>query len=69
MLLQPGNDAASIKATQDYQDGKGFTLMTKESTAALHPVCFGARKCRGNEVCLHSHLGKCFADDYAINKN
>ncbi len=69
VLLQPGNDAASIKASQDYRDGKGFTFMTKELTAALYPVCFGAWKCRGNEVCLHSHLGKCFAGDYAINKN
>jgi hypothetical protein len=42
--------------------------MTKESTAALHPVCFGVWKCRGNEVCLHSYLGECFAGDYTINK-
>jgi hypothetical protein len=42
--------------------------MTKESSATLHPVCFGARKCRGNKVWLHSHLSKCFAGDYAINK-
>jgi hypothetical protein len=69
VLLQPGNDAALIKALQDYRDGKGYTFMTKESTAALHPICFSARKCRGNKVCLHSYLGKCFAGDYAINKN
>jgi hypothetical protein len=43
--------------------------MMKESTAALYLFCFGARKCRGNEVHLHSHLGKCFTGDYAINKN
>jgi hypothetical protein len=42
--------------------------MTKELSATLHPVCFGARKCHGNKVWLHSHLGKCFAGDYAINK-
>ncbi len=43
--------------------------MTKESTFALDTVCLGAWKCRGNEVRLHSYLGKCFASDYAINKN
>jgi hypothetical protein len=68
VLLQPGNDVASLKASQDYREGKGFTFMTKDSTAVLHPVCFGARKCRGNEVRLHSHLGECFAGDYGINK-
>ena len=42
--------------------------MTEESKAVLHPVCFGARKCRGNEVRLHFHLGECFVGDYGINK-
>jgi hypothetical protein len=41
--------------------------MTKDSQAVLHPICFGARKCRGNEVRLHSHLAECFAGDYSIN--
>jgi hypothetical protein len=41
--------------------------MTKELLATLHPICFGARKCHGNKVWLHSHLGECFAGDYAIN--
>jgi hypothetical protein len=69
VLLQPVNDDTSIKASQDYRDGKGFSFMTKDSPAVLHPVCFGAWKCHGNEVWLHSHLGKCFACDYGINKN
>ncbi len=69
VLLQPGNNNASIKALQDYRDGTGFSFMTKDSPAVLHPVCFGARKCCGNEVQLHSYLGKCFAGDYRINKN
>ena len=30
---------------------------------------FGGRQCRGNEIRLHSHLGECFAGDWAINKN
>ncbi len=68
VLLQPGSNDASTQAAQDYLDGKAFTFMTKGSVATLHPVCFGARKCRGNEVRRHSHLGKCFAGDYAINK-
>jgi hypothetical protein len=43
--------------------------MSKESSAAVRPVAFGGRRCRGNEVRLHSHLGECFAGDWAINKN
>ena len=42
--------------------------MTKGSKAILHPVCFGARRTRGNEIRLHSHLGEGFSGDYAINK-
>ena len=61
VLLQSGNDDASIQASQDYQDGKGFTFMTKDSKAVLHPICFGAQKCHSNKVRLHSHLGECFA--------
>jgi hypothetical protein len=68
VLLQPSNDEASTQAALNYRNGKGFSFMTKESTAHLHPVCFGARKCRRNKVRLHSHLGKCFAGNYAINK-
>jgi hypothetical protein len=68
VLLQPGNNDASIQAAQNFWNGKAFLFMTKESLDTLTPVFFGARKCRGNEVRLHSHLGKSFADDYAINK-
>jgi hypothetical protein len=68
VLLQPGNDDASIQASQDYWEGKGFSFMTTESSATIHPICFGARKCRGNKVWLHSHMGQCFAGDYAIKK-
>jgi hypothetical protein len=68
VLLQPGNDEASVRAAQDYRAGKGFSFMTKGSTATLRPICFGARKTRGNEVRLHSHLGEGFPGDYAINK-
>ena len=52
----------------DCLNGKGFTFMTKDSKAILHPVCFGAHCTRGNEVQLHSHLSEGFSGDYAINK-
>ncbi len=68
VLLQLGNDKASTHTLLGYWDGKSFSFMTKESTALLHPVCFGAWKCRSNGVRLHSHLGECFAGVYAINK-
>ncbi len=68
MLCQPASDDATLKAVQEYWDGKGFLFMTKSSSTILHPVCFGARRSRGNEVRLHSHLGEGFAGDYAINK-
>ena len=68
VLLQPANDAAYANAAKDYLDGKGFTFMTKGSKAILHPVCFGARRTRGNEIRLHSHLGEGFSGDYATNK-
>jgi hypothetical protein len=42
--------------------------MTNTSLAVLHPVSFGARQCRGNEVRLHSHLEQGFAGDWAMNK-
>ncbi len=68
ILLQPGNDEASVRAAQDYRASKGFSFMTKGSQATLRPICFGARQSRGNEVRLHSHLGEGFSGDYAINK-
>jgi hypothetical protein len=68
VLCQPASDEAMLKAVQDYRDGKGFSFKTRSSSAVLHPVCFGAYRSRGNEVWLHSHLGKGFAGDYAINK-
>ncbi len=58
VLLQPGNNEASVRAAQDYRAGKGFSFMTKGSQATLQPICFGARQSRGNEVKLHSHLGE-----------
>jgi hypothetical protein len=41
MLLQPGNNDASIKASQEYREGKGVSFMTKDFPAVLHHVCLG----------------------------
>ena len=42
VLCQPASDDATLKAVQEYWDGKGILFMTKSSSAVLHPVCFGA---------------------------
>jgi hypothetical protein len=68
MVCQPGNDEASNTAMHAYQSGEGFSFMTTSSTAVLHPVAFGSRRCRGNKVRLHSHLGEGFSRDFAMNK-
>jgi hypothetical protein len=44
-----------------YQSGSDFAFMGKEMKGVLRPVAFGGRSCRGNEICLHSHLGEGFA--------
>jgi len=68
VLCQLASEKATLKAVKDYRDGKGFSFMTRSSSAVLHPICFGARRSCGNEVRFHSHLGECFAGDYTINK-
>jgi hypothetical protein len=68
VVCQPGNNEASNAAMQAYQSGEDFLFMTKLSTAVLHPVAFGSRRCCGNKVRLHSHLGEGFSGDYAMNK-
>ncbi len=68
VLCQPENNEASTAAINAYQSGTDFSFMTKSSRAALHPVVFGTQRCRGIKVCLHSHLGKGFSGDYAMNK-
>ena len=52
-----------------YRSGADFSFMTKDSSAKVCPVAFGGHQCSGNEIRLHSHLGKCFAGDWAMNKN
>ena len=68
VVCQPGNNDASNEAIEAYQSGKDFSFMTKTSTATLRPVAFSARRCHGNEVCLHSCLGEGFSGDWAMNK-
>ena len=69
VICQPGTNAASEQAMAAFQAGHDFTFMTKESSTVLRLVAFGSRRCRGNEIHLHSHLGEGFAGDWAINKN
>lgn len=69
IFCQPSTDDASEAAMKAYCSGANFSFMTKDSSATVRPVVFGGRQCSGNEICLHSHLGKCFAGDWAINKN
>jgi len=68
VVCQPGTDEASEAAMAAYRSGSDFSFMTKESSAVLRPVAFGGRRSHGNEIRLHSHLGECFAGDWAINK-
>jgi hypothetical protein len=68
IVCQPGNNDASTAAMDAYQCSSDFNFMATSSVAVLHPVAFGAWRSRGNKVCLHSHLGKGFASDWAINK-
>ncbi len=69
VVCQAGTEEALEAAMKAYCLGSDFNFMTKESSATVRPVAFGGRQCRGNEVRLHSHLGECFAGDWAINKN
>jgi hypothetical protein len=68
VVCKTGTNTASKQAMAAYQAGQDFALMTKESSAVLHPVAFGSRHCCGNEIHLRSHLGKGFAGNWAINK-
>ena len=68
VACQPADDDISIAAMTSQMTGGHFDFMTKESQATLHPVAFGCRHTRGNEIRLHSHLGEGFAGDWSINK-
>jgi hypothetical protein len=68
VACQPADNDISLAAMHKCMQGSSIDFMTKDSTALLHPVAFGCRRMRGNEQCLHSHLGEAFSGDYAINK-
>jgi hypothetical protein len=68
-VCQPGTDESSEATMVAYWSGCDFAFMTKDAKGVLRSVAFGGRRCRGNEVRLHSHLGEGFAGDWAINKN
>jgi hypothetical protein len=63
VVCQPGIDTASEHAMAAYQAGQDSAFMTTDSSAMLQPVAFGSRRCCGNGICLHSHLGEGFAGD------
>jgi hypothetical protein len=69
VVCQLGTDESSKAAMVAYQSGSDFAFMTKDAKGVLCPVAFGGRRCRGNEVRLHSHLSEGFTGDWAINKN
>jgi hypothetical protein len=68
VACQPADDDVSLQAMCRCMQGGSFNFMTKDSAALLHPVAFGCRCTHGNKKCLHSHLGKAFSSNYAINK-
>jgi hypothetical protein len=68
VALQPGDDTKSRLAMKHCMEGGKFEFMDKTSKGILHPIAFGCRHTRGNKKWLHSHLGKVFSGNYAINK-
>jgi hypothetical protein len=44
--------------------GSDFSFMMKDSSVNVNPIAFGGRRCRGNKIHLHSHLGECFAGNW-----
>jgi hypothetical protein len=68
VVCQPGAIEALTVAMDANQSSSDFSFTAKSSTAVLHPVASGARRCCSNEICLHSHLSKDFASNWWINK-
>ncbi len=68
IALQPADNDASLAAMHRSMQGGSFDIMTKDSTATLHPFALGCHCMQGKEKRLHSHLGQAFVLDYAINK-
>ena len=69
VATQPGDDEASRAAmTREMKGGPSEFMKPDKLHLTLHPIAFGARKTRGYETRLHSHLGEAFAGDWAMNR-
>jgi hypothetical protein len=68
VALQPGDNIKSWLAMTRCMEGAKFKFMDKSSKGILYPIAFGCRCTRDNKKRLHSHLGKAFSGDCAINK-
>ena len=68
-ICQPDSDhAPSMAAMRDEMAGGECQFLLPKSTLRLRSTGFGSRTTRGRESCLHSHLGKAFALDWAIGR-
>jgi hypothetical protein len=69
-LCQPGDDALAWQAMLDEDAGGPCKFeLTVGGKLRLFPIAFGCRKCVGNEVHFHSHVGEATAAAYAMSKN
>eukprot|EP00978_Attheya_sp_CCMP212_P034836 scaffold148387_cov31-Attheya_sp.AAC.1 len=68
-LLQPEDMDEAISAMNREIAGGPCEFDIKMSSPRLFAVAFGARRNRGYEKCLHSHLGEGFGLDWGANKN
>lgn len=70
VLLQPDDDDASLAAMNREIEGGPCEFQTKDGeNLRLRPVNFCARRTRGMEPRLHSHLSEGYCSDWGINKN
>ena len=69
VLLQPGDDTASIEAMKREDAGGECQFDIKKSGLRLLPCAFGCRMTRGNEKFYHSYYGEATALKFGISKN
>ena len=69
VVLQPGNDAASLEAMQREIDGGECKFDVKKKGPKLLPCSFGAKKISGYQKHVHGSYGEGLAVKYGINKN
>ncbi len=63
-----GDNATTNQAVHDSQAGKGISMMTTDSAAVLHLVCFGSQRSCENKVWLQLHQGEMFVGNFVMNK-